>query len=324
MTAFPGTKKEALFELLELQNSIDSLKELSAGSSEHTSWVFRVARTIEEIFGTKTRYWTTFRTLTWSVRGTKMLPIYMSPEEGQQYVQNEAYRKDLETARGILLDAYSYLSKRTLDSVYVGSPVTMVGNINEEDKVMSDVNKKSVFVVHGRNHTAKKAIFSFLRSIKLEPMEWSEARALTGATSPYIGQILESGFQKAQAFIVLLTGDDQAKLNKVYLNDGDGPEEKQLTPQARQNVIFEAGMAFALHPERTLLIQFGNIRSFSDIAGRHIIKIFKDSTEDRQEIALRLRDAGCDIDITGTDWHTEGDFDSAINDIKNKREENSN
>ena len=30
--------------------------------------------------------------------------------------------------------------------------------------------------------------------------------------------------------------------------------------------------------------------------------------KDRQEIAARLKDAGCDVDLSGTDWHTTGEF----------------
>jgi hypothetical protein len=45
-----------------------------------------------------------------------------------------------------------------------------------------------VFVVHGRNSGLREAMFTFLNAIGLHPLEWSEARAATKQTSPYIGE----------------------------------------------------------------------------------------------------------------------------------------
>ena len=71
-------------------------------------------------------------------------------------------------------------------------------------------------------------------------------------------------------------------------------------------------MAMGSHEDRTLFVEVGHMRAFSDVAGRHMIRINPGTSplpvKDRQEIAARLRDAGCDVDISGTDWHTAGDF----------------
>ena len=53
---------------------------------------------------------------------------------------------------------------------------------------------RKVFVIHGRNEAARKGLFDFLRSIGLDPIEWSEAIRLTGKGSPYIGQVLDAAF----------------------------------------------------------------------------------------------------------------------------------
>lgn len=174
-------------------------------------------------------------------------------------------------------------------------------------------NSKKVFVIHGRNSLARRALFTFLRSIGLEPIEWSQARAMTGNPSPYIGDILDSAFQEAAAFVVLLTGDDDARLSKVFWTEHEEEYEMKFAPQARANVLFEAGMAYAKHPEQTVFLQLGRVRPFSDISGRHLVKMFSDSPEHRQEIAQRLRDAGCDVILDGSDWYSSGDFESAIN-----------
>ena len=87
--------------------------------------------------------------------------------------------------------------------------------------------------------------------------------------------------------------------------------EKKLTPQARPNVIFEAGMAMGRFPKRTILIKLGELRPFSDIEGRHTV-LLDNSVEKRKNLAQRLENAGCQISLSGTEWHTAGDFESAI------------
>lgn len=164
-----------------------------------------------------------------------------------------------------------------------------------------------VFVVHGRNMAARTAMFQFLRAIGLRPREWSQAVADTGKAMPYIGEVLDAAFEKAQAVVVLMTPDDEARLREPYRVPGDPPHETELTPQARPNVIFEAGMAMGRAPDRTVIVEVGEVRPFSDVGGRHVIRM-NDSSERRQELAQRLRDAGCDVDLGGTDWHREGDF----------------
>lgn len=170
---------------------------------------------------------------------------------------------------------------------------------------------RDVFVVSGRNDAAREALFEFLRSIDLHPIEWSEAKQTTGIPNPYIGEILDAAFLRAHAVVVLFTPDDEARLRNIYHNDEDLPHEKALTGQARPNVLFEAGMAMGRYPEHTILVELGNLRPFSDIAGRHVIRM-NDSTERRQQLAQSLQAAGCPANLDGTDWHTAGKFETAI------------
>jgi predicted nucleotide-binding protein len=166
---------------------------------------------------------------------------------------------------------------------------------------------KKVFVIHGRDERLRKGMFDFLRALHLEPLEWTKAIQLTGKPSPYIGEILDAAFNHAQAAVVLLSPDDEAKLRADLLQADDSPSEKVLTGQARPNVLFEAGMAFGSHENQTVLVQFGQVRPFSDIAGRHIVKM-DNSVAKRQELGLKLKTAGCSVDMDGTDWHTTGDL----------------
>ncbi len=172
-------------------------------------------------------------------------------------------------------------------------------------------NAKRVFVVHGRNLAARDAMFAFVRAIGLEPIEWEEALANTGSATPYVGVVLERAFSEAQAVVVLVTGDDVARLGTRYVELNDGPDETSPTAQARPNVLFEAGMAFGRNPDRTVLVALGKTRPFSDVAGRHVLNIRNDVGR-RQALAERLKTAGCEVTMESrSDWQTAGDFDAA-------------
>jgi predicted nucleotide-binding protein len=165
----------------------------------------------------------------------------------------------------------------------------------------------SVFVVHGRDEKATRSLFSFLRAVGLDPVEWNKAIAKTKKGSPYVGDILDAAFGQAVAVVVLLTPDDVAKLKKEFLKATDPAHERELTGQARANVLFEAGMAFGKNPNSTVLVQVGQLRPFSDVGGRHVVHL-SNSPESRQELVTKLANAGCNVDATGTHWLSEGDF----------------
>src|SRR5262249_23555903 len=119
---------------------------------------------------------------------------------------------------------------------------------------------------------------------------------------------LDKAFSIAQAIVVLMTPDDEAQLRSPFRTNSDPLHETTLTPQARPNVLFEAGMAIGRHPERTILVElWNNLRPFSDIGGRLTIKL-DNTTQKRQDLAQRLIAARCPVNLTGTHWHTAGDF----------------
>lgn len=182
--------------------------------------------------------------------------------------------------------------------------------INSDPAFIDSEKSRKIFVIHGRNEKARKALFQFLRAIDLEPLEWSQLIAGTGKGSPYIGEILESAFQTAQAVIVLMTGDDLAYIRDLYLGKDDKPEAP--TPQARPNVLFEAGMAFGRNPDKTIIVELGKTRKYSDIEGRHVIRI-DNTPEKRNALVQRLKKAGCLVKTEGKDdWYKDGDFDGAL------------
>jgi predicted nucleotide-binding protein len=169
----------------------------------------------------------------------------------------------------------------------------------------NEADPRSVFVIHGRNEPARKGLFDFLRSIGLSPIEWSEAISMTGSASPYIGDVLDAAFLRAQAVVVLQTPDDVAHLHESLTYPGDPETNPQMQP--RPNVLYEAGMAMGRSPERTVIVELGQVKVFSDIHGRHAVRL-DNSVAKRQDLATRLRNAGCSVNLDGTDWHEAGDL----------------
>jgi predicted nucleotide-binding protein len=165
----------------------------------------------------------------------------------------------------------------------------------------------TVFVVHGRDLAARDAVFTFLRSVGLRPLEWTQALGLTKKGSPYVGEVLDAAFHEAAAIVVLLTPDDDARLRAAFLSPRDPKHERELTGQARANVLFEAGMAFGRNPNSTVLVLLGDTRPFSDVGGRHVLYL-SDSPTSRQEFVTKLANAGCNVDTSGTDWLSAGAF----------------
>ncbi|MEN3334289.1 MAG: hypothetical protein V7641_3654 [Blastocatellia bacterium] len=157
---------------------------------------------------------------------------------------------------------------------------------------MSTTNNKRVFVVHGRNIKAREQVFIFLRALGLEPMEWEQAATLTRMSAPHTLDIVKAGLEAAQCVVVLLTGDEIAKLRPAY-----GPDIYKLQP--RPNVLFEAGWALGVvGQQRTILIGFDEIRRISDVDGINYILLANDA-DSRKAFVSRLRNAGCEIDEEG-------------------------
>ena len=184
-----------------------------------------------------------------------------------------------------------------------------ISDVSQELKPEKDV--REVFVVHGRNNAARNALFDFLNAIDLHPLEWSEAIQATGKGSPYVGEVLDVVFSRAHAVVVLFTPDDEARLKESLRAADDPPHETQLTGQARPNVLFEAGMAMARNQDRTVLVELGRLRPFSDLGGRHVIRL-DNSSPSRQDLAQRLETAGCPVKLKGAHWYTAGDFEAAV------------
>lgn len=160
---------------------------------------------------------------------------------------------------------------------------------------------RNVFVVHGRDLQARDAVAAFLRDLDLHPLDWEELVNATGTASPYVGEAVSIAFSAAQAVIVLLTPDDVAQLHPLLQGSKEPTYETEPTGEPRPNVLFEAGMALASHPKRTVLVEVGTLRPASDVVGRHAIRLTGGIAE-LNALAGRLEAAGCPVKRTNPNF----------------------
>jgi hypothetical protein len=166
---------------------------------------------------------------------------------------------------------------------------------------------RSTFLVHGRDSQNANAMRAFLRSFGLRVVEWEHAVSETGSPSPYIGDVVQAGLRLADAMVVLFTADDLVRLRPDLLTDRDGPDERNERGQPRANVLYEAGMAEVIAPNRTVMVALGAVKLHSDISGRHLIW-FDGDADSRHRLVGRLQLAGLTVDTVGSDWLTAGEF----------------
>ncbi|MFM9445154.1 TIR domain-containing protein [Streptomyces acidiscabies] len=164
-----------------------------------------------------------------------------------------------------------------------------------------DVRARSVFVVHGRDEEVRSAMFGLLRRLDLRPLEWEQLVRATGKASPFLGEVVAHAPSQAQAALVLLTPDDIAKLHPQLLGDSERDDETRLTGQPRQNVLIELGMVLMAYPERTVIVEVGQLRQAADTAGRNVIR-FDGSEESLRKIVARLKVAECQLDDSRPEW----------------------
>lgn len=151
-----------------------------------------------------------------------------------------------------------------------------------------------VFVVYGQDKEPVDVVKQFLLFCGLHAMEWSEAVAKaiddTARSTPTTYDIVKAGMASAAAIVVIFSPDELAQLDPRLA----GGKPTTVEGQPRQNVLIEAGMAFATAPERTILVQAGQTRAISDIDGFNYVKL-DGEFDSRQDFVNRLRKAGADL-----------------------------
>jgi len=166
----------------------------------------------------------------------------------------------------------------------------------------------TVFVVHGRDQALRQSMFDFLRALNLHPLEWDHAIDEARQGNPYVGDVLDIVMEKAEAIVVLFTPDDLAHLKNQFVKSGERTSEGKPQGQARPNVLFEAGLALGAHPKKTIMVQVGRVKQFSDIGGRHMVRLTNDQAS-RNSFANRLAQKCPAVNRIGNDWMHVGKFE---------------
>jgi predicted nucleotide-binding protein len=177
---------------------------------------------------------------------------------------------------------------------------------------MSSIDAKRVFIVYGRNTAAHNAMKLFLQALKLDPLDFEEVRNDLGG-SPFVGDIVQEGMNRARAIVVLLTPDEYVAL-RPGLDSAHDPASEKKRWQARPNVLLEAGMALAIDERRTILVVLGNVHLSSDLHGRHFIHL-DNSSRARDSLVNALIGVGCQVSRYIVDWNNPvvaGDFEKCL------------
>ncbi|WP_430297220.1 TIR domain-containing protein [Sinomonas sp. B1-1] len=167
-------------------------------------------------------------------------------------------------------------------------------------------DRRSVFLVQGRNNAVNAALTSYLRSLYLRVHDWEEVVRWTGEPNPYIGEVIRVGMDRVQSVIVLFTPDDHVRLDSTVAGSNTPRRELEEGRQPRPNVLIEAGMALARDPKRTLIVQWGDIRPATDLDGKHLFRL--SGPKWRHHLKGRLTAAGLEIDDSSGEWLSAGAF----------------
>jgi predicted nucleotide-binding protein len=171
----------------------------------------------------------------------------------------------------------------------------------------ADVTRRRVFVVYGRDTELTGRFFDLLRAVDLRPLEWEQLVEATGRATPSLAEVVAHAPHFAQATLVLLSADDIVELHSDLYLPEDKAHERDRGGQARPNVLFELGLAQMAYPGNTVIVEVGNMRPLSDLAGLNVIR-FDGSPQAIRKVLNRLEVAGCAVDYSGTDWLDSGRF----------------
>jgi predicted nucleotide-binding protein len=294
-----ASKQYAIDKLNALILRIPKLENQKRFSEDFQKWQHDVHAALKHIFPDEKEYVKEFDDISFS------LSVMFGDTPESEF--DEAFRSGLHSARAMLQSRVDEIaqfwpedSRRNPAEVKVG-----IGGAAVVPGSHKPTNPEDVFVIHGRQLLGD--FHDFLRALGLKPLEWSQARSLTGKTNPYTWEIVDIALSKAGAIVALMTPDDEARLMQHLWSPHENALEKEYLSQPRQNVLFEAGVAYGRAPDRTLLVRVGSHRPMSDLAGHHILQL-DDSPQSRQAVAEALRAAGCPVDVSGVDWFRAGKF----------------
>lgn len=116
---FQWTQDAAIAEIDRLLECITPLSQQRRLCAEHSRWIARTLILLEEVFGRNSQYYVAFNSFRWHETSTIVVEGW-DPAAAIEHKHQQAYRSQLETARGLLLAARDHLERADIASVYKG------------------------------------------------------------------------------------------------------------------------------------------------------------------------------------------------------------
>ena len=197
----------------------------------------------------------------------------------EQILEDEALKMTLQDPIGIeSIDQAKEQIRRDQEVILDQSPIAIVSHVHSD--LAANLKKKDqVFIVHGRDDSAKIVVYQFLKKLGLEPIILHE--------QPNKGRTLIEKFEdhssNVKYAVVLLTPDDLGGL---------ATEPNKTLPRARQNVVFEMGYFFGrFGRENVCALLSSGVERPSDIDGVMYIPLSQNG-EWKSSLLRELKDAG--------------------------------
>ena len=161
---------------------------------------------------------------------------------------------------------------------------TEVDDINDDSFFTQlPMNSKNIFIVHGHDEARRVAVEAFVRSINYNPIVLFK--------EPSVGQTIiekiESNAENICFAIVIYTSCDLGKAK----------ESSDLTPRARQNVVFEHGyMCAHLGRKKVVALLENGVEQPGDLEGVIYVKL-DDAGLWQIKVAHEMKAAGLIVDL---------------------------
>jgi hypothetical protein len=113
-------QKTASNELDILIKETESLKQATPLSTEHVRWMIRVRAFLEQVFGQNSTFFNSFAAISWRHSGSFLMHALDDLERRRDELDQRAYVRDLDTAKGLLLAARDQVTREKLEDLYQG------------------------------------------------------------------------------------------------------------------------------------------------------------------------------------------------------------
>jgi hypothetical protein len=201
-------QENALAIIDEALAKIPALRQGRALSPAHVEFVQSTGLELARIFGPTSAVSKNFNTIDYQAVGSFVGSMLNLDQELAQRRQ-EAYRRGLDIAEGILLSARSQLTRHGFDKILIGSRIRSEG--------------PRVFISHGTETAALTKIERFVRALGATPI--IVARGPSEGLA--VDDLVEKRMSQSDCALILATADEEVAGRK----------------QPRPNVLHEIGMA---------------------------------------------------------------------------------